>query len=658
MNKFSGIILLLICFSLSGQTKLDSLKILASKQKDDTNKVNTLHKLIKQSGDDPQQGLEYALAANKLSLRLGYRLCRNYIDLSEQYDLLANYKQAIYYNQLALKEAMKMNSPEKEYNLSRVCTALALIDEKIGNYQGAINAESDAIKYSKILNDEKGINISHFNLGNYQSKLLNFNEALEEYELAEKGFIRTGDSIYLPYVYNSYGNIFSQRKEYQKALDYFQKSYDLTLLYTPDDITALAIAIQNIGEMLGKLGNPDLGIVKCIKSAAMFDSIGEVTNLYNAYYNIADMYAIKGDFKKSNEYFKMYVGLKDSVFTEDTKNTIHEMSIKYETEKKEQENKILAKDNEKQQMTIYYTCGGLLLMGGLAFSVYQSNRLKTKANKELAYKNGIIHQQKQLVEEKQTEILDSISYAKRLQEAILPPFNLLQKSFKDIFVYYQPKDIVAGDFYWCEVIENSDSELIFIAAADCTGHGVPGALVSVVCSNALNRAVHEYMLTEPGQVLNKTRELVVKTFAKSEKNVKDGMDISLVCIQRSKNGEPKITWAGANNPVYILSGGRLKEIKGDKFPVGAYINDENHEFKTHELLVSPGDRVYVFSDGLPDQFGGPDNKKYKYKRLQEKLISSSNLSLKEQKDFVRNDLIAWQGACEQVDDILLIGFEV
>ncbi|MBA3662678.1 MAG: SpoIIE family protein phosphatase [Bacteroidetes bacterium] len=656
MYKFSFIILLLISISLKGQLKLDSLKTVLSKQKDDTNKVNTLHKLIKES--DPQQGVEYALAANKLSQRLGYKLVRNYIDLSDQYDLLSNYKQAIYYNQLALKEAMKLQYPAKEYYLSRICTTLGLIDEKMGNYQGAIHAESDAIKYSKVLNDEKGINISHFNLGNYQSKLLYFDKALEEYEQAEKGFIKTGDSIYLPYVYNSKGNVFSQRKEYDKALSYFQKSYDLTLLYTPDDITSLAISMQNIGEMLGKLGNPDLGIVKCLKSAEMFDSVSELNHLCMAYYNVADLYAIKGDYRKSNDYFKMYVALKDSVFTEDTKNTIHEMSIKYETEKKEQENKILAKDNEKQQMTIYYTCGGLLLMAGLVFSVYKSNRLKTKANKQLAYKNEIIHQQKQLVEEKQTEILDSISYAKRLQEAILPPLNLLQESFKDIFVYYQPKDIVAGDFYWCEVIENAGCEYIFIAAADCTGHGVPGALVSVVCSNALNRAAHEYNLTEPGQILNKTRELVVKTFAKSEKNVKDGMDISLVSIKRSKNSALEITWAGANNPVYILSGGSIKEIKGDKFPVGAYIDDEPRHFKTHELSLQPSDRIYIFSDGLPDQFGGPDNKKYKYKRLKEQLLNSCNLPLKEQKDFIRNDLKSWQGTNEQVDDILIIGFEV
>jgi serine phosphatase RsbU (regulator of sigma subunit) len=658
MNKFFCIVFFLISFSFYAQEKSDSLFESISKLKDDTNKVNSLHKLIKDlNGQSAKKGLEYALLENKLAKQHGFKVCRSYIDLAEQYDLSANYKMAIYNSQLAANEAAKMRSPWKEYELARIYSALGLIYEKIGNYQGAVNVETDAIKYSKFLNDVKGVNISHFNLGNYYAKLLQFNEAIKEYETAENGFIINSDSIYLPYVYNAYGNVFSQKGDYTRALDYFQKSHALSLRYTPEDQLAIAIALQNIGEMLGKLGRTDEGIEKCFQSAELFRQTGDLSNLYTAYYNIADLYEVKGDFKKSNEYYKMYVGLKDSVFNEDTRNTIHEMSIKYETEKKEQENKILTADNQKQQVAIYSTCGGLLLMIGLVFSVYKSNRLKTKANRQLEEKNRIIHQQKQLVEEKQTEIIDSISYAKRLQEAILPPIQLLQKSFKDVFIYYQPKDIVAGDFYWCETLTANNTEYTFIAAADCTGHGVPGALVSVVCSNALNRAVHEFALTEPGKILDKTRELVVKTFAKSEKSVKDGMDISLMCIRRSDQ-QRNITWAGANNPVYILSDQRIKEIKPDKFPVGDYVNYQDHQFKTHEVFLNNSDRVFLFSDGLPDQFGGPDNKKYKYKRLQEKLVESAHLGLAEQKIFMQKDLVDWQGTNEQVDDILLIGFEV
>jgi serine phosphatase RsbU (regulator of sigma subunit) len=176
--------------------------------------------------------------------------------------------------------------------------------------------------------------------------------------------------------------------------------------------------------------------------------------------------------------------------------------------------------------------------------------IKKRYSNDLVIKNNEILQQKQLIEEKQREILDSITYAKRLQHAILPPQEFISQCFSENFILYKPKDIVAGDFYWSEKIDN----LFFIAAADSTGHGVPGAMVSVVCSNALNRSVKEFKYTTPGSVLDKTRELVIETFEKSASEIKDGMDVSLLCIDIQNK---KVFWSGANNPLWYIQDNQI-----------------------------------------------------------------------------------------------------
>jgi len=260
-----------------------------------------------------------------------------------------------------------------------------------------------------------------------------------------------------------------------------------------------------------------------------------------------------------------------------------------------------------------------------------------------------IVQQKALVEEKNKDILDSINYAKRLQDAILPPLSLIREFFPESFVLYKPKDIVAGDFYWME--HTGDS--VLIAAADCTGHGVPGALVSVVCSNALNRTVKEFHITEPGKILDKVRELVLETFEKSDSNVQDGMDISLCCINTKTK---EIRWSGAHNPLWYIQSGEIHELSPDKQPIGKI--DKPQPFSTHTLDPQKGDILYLFTDGYADQFGGPKGKKFRYKRLNEMLLANAGMLMDEQKYILETTLSEWKGSLDQVDDVLIIGIRV
>ncbi len=260
------------------------------------------------------------------------------------------------------------------------------------------------------------------------------------------------------------------------------------------------------------------------------------------------------------------------------------------------------------------------------------------------------------LEEKNKEILDSINYAKRLQEAILPSEKTWNTALPNSFVLYKPKDIVAGDFYWLEMVKDK----VLFAAADCTGHGVPGALVSVVCSNALNRAVKEFNISDPGKILDKVRELVIETFVrkdsfgeKSENEVKDGMDISLCVLNINTN---EIKWAGANNPLWYVSQNNLTEIKADKQPIGKYA--EEKPFTTHTLQLNKGDMLYLFTDGYADQFGGPKGKKFKYKQLLELVLNIHKQNLPDQKKELESIFTNWRGKADQIDDVCIIGVKI
>ncbi|UKN01831.1 SpoIIE family protein phosphatase [Paracrocinitomix mangrovi] len=285
--------------------------------------------------------------------------------------------------------------------------------------------------------------------------------------------------------------------------------------------------------------------------------------------------------------------------------------------------------------------------------------------KEAERQKADAEHQKEIVEEKQKEITDSITYAKRIQDAIMPSDEQFKTSLPNSFVMYRPKDIVAGDFYW--LVPLNENNVVF-AAADCTGHGVPGAMVSVVCNNALNRSVREFKITDPGKILDSTRELVIDQFeqtateihnnhpqeeSESSETIKDGMDISICKWDKMSN---KLLWAGANNPIWLIRDNELQEIKGNKQPVGKF--DPSEPFTTHELQLQEGDRFYLFSDGYADQFGGDKGKKFKSSSLKKLLMDIHQLPMNEQLIKLEKEFDLWKGDYEQLDDVCVIGVRI
>jgi serine phosphatase RsbU (regulator of sigma subunit) len=273
--------------------------------------------------------------------------------------------------------------------------------------------------------------------------------------------------------------------------------------------------------------------------------------------------------------------------------------------------------------------------------------------KALERQRDSIEKQHSELSHKNEEIVQSITYAKGLQNAFLPS-NLDIKRHLNSFLFYQPKDIVAGDFYWFEMIKDKGKYFLYFAVADCTGHGVPGAMVSVVCANALNRSLMELNITDPGKILDKTRHLVIESFSKNE-NIKDGMDISLCRFDISNN---ELLWAGANNPLWILRREtmEIEEIKADKQPVGNY--PSLLPFTTKKVKIEKNDIIYLFSDGYADQFGGLLEKKFKVGAMKRLFIENALNPMDEQMLSISSTFNDWKGRLEQTDDVTVWGIKL
>lgn len=391
--------------------------------------------------------------------------------------------------------------------------------------------------------------------------------------------------------------------------------------------------------------------------------------------NLIFRYSVNGDFKERQFQFRL-LGLNDEWSQPTMENKVDFKSLpagKYTFQVKPYGDDEVVSDElaftikppfwlSWYAKTIYILVGLLFILFVIRIRTYRLRKHQKFLEQEIRLATSEIRNQKQevekqrdfaedqkaIVQRKNEEILDSINYSKRLQDAILPSIASIKEEFEDAFVLFKPKDIVSGDFYWMEKYEG----LTMLAVADCTGHGVPGAMVSVVCANALNKVVLEMGKKDPAEILNETRKLVIETFSKSSEDVKDGMDISLCVFNEDKS---ELKWAGANNPLWIIRKEKeeVEMIKADKQPIGKY--GLAKPFTTHKVEVGKNDRIYMFSDGYVDQFGGPKGKKLKSSKFKQLLLSKSTESMNGQKMNLDNALSSWKGSLEQIDDICIVG---
>ncbi len=554
-------------------------------------------------------------------------------------------------------------------------------------------------KSAEKINDKYGIAMSNHNIGIlYQTQKL-YEKALISYTTALELFKEIDNKNAVAQLLNSFGALSYELDDKPKALDYFLQS--LAYMEEIDNKKGIADGLNNVAIIYEEMKNYSKALEYHNRSLNICreqsDNRGVSTSLFNMalvyqsqnsydnaisyidsaiyyaekvngidllkeyYRSLSDIYFSKSDYKTSLDFYRKSTALNDSLINQDRNKQILEMSTKYQTEKKEKENELLKQQNELQNLNLnrqriinYSVSVGLLLVLGLAFFIYKGYKQKQMANKQLEEKNVLIEEKNKIVEEKNKDITDSIRYAKRLQTAILKPENTFNNYFRDGFILFKPKDIVSGDFYWFEKFGN----LSLVAAADCTGHGVPGAFMSIIGCNLLSQSVNEYAITQPAAILNSINKGLTKVLQqKRDSNdfVTDGMDIALCAFNPDTM---MLEYSGAYNPMWLIRNYELKEISADKFPVGAFVDSQERLFTRHELPVQQGDMIYIFSDGFADQFGGPAGKKFKYKQFQKTLLENHTKPCEEQKEALNTALINWMGSLEQVDDVLVIGIRI
>ena len=567
-------------------------------------------------------------------------------------------------------------------------------------FREAIDCYMEGLETDQILKDTVSEADSWGNIGNIYFSLGSFDKALEHYFNSSDLYHRVGDIEKEAGLGINIGACYRAQQRFDDAFREYYKS--LSVLKGSTDGTAAGMLCTNLGELHLEVGNVDSAEFYFKKALVLREQSADERNVAStlaAYaslllqrgdsdealemaeraYKIAtesgqdlvledvanilyQIYKERGEMGSALEKMEEYHALRDSSLSADAQIELLARETEFYYEQQALADSITYADQEiirqaelhaeKQTKWILYI--GLFMVlcfGGYIFKLYRGSQ---RQKKTIEQKNFDLTETYDQLEEKNREILDSINYAKRIQEAILVSDDRWLAALPQSFILYKPKDIVAGDFYWMQQVD----AMTMFAAADCTGHGVPGAMVSVVCHNALNRAVREFGLTDLGQVLDKTREIVVSEFEKSNAEVKDGMDIALCCLipPTTSGNNPQLAYAGANNPLWIVRNGEVLETSANKQPIGQYPLQK--PFSTHLLDLEAGDVIYVFTDGYVDQFGGEKNKKLKKGPFKKLLLSMQDLPMDAQKVALDEAFDRWKGDYEQVDDVCVLGLRV
>ena len=584
-----------------------------------------------------------------------------------------NYVDALKSMQNSLEIAEYFNDSIK---LGNAMNNIGMIYDHMGMPEKALEYYDSSIAYTN--HDAYAYSTYYNNAGLCYYQLHNLDLALECYEKSLVYADSAADYVGMGNTYSNMGLVYISLEDYPKAIDYFQQAIAIYEEHT-NERDGMAQAMTNIGVSYYEMGNLTKAIDNCTRGLDLATKYKSLVMQKESCKCLYRAYKKAGNESLALKHHEDYLFYRDSLESMEKNAELLKIDFQFNYARQHIQDSIaqatqyaaqqevqrlqheaeIARE-EQMQYILYCGIGVALLLGGISFRSY---RLKKKDNEIIAHQKEEVEAQKELVEEKNKEITDSINYAKRIQEAILPNRELVKKFLPESFILYKPKDIVAGDFYWMETVppRTGEESAVLFAVADCTGHGVPGAMVSVVCHNALNRSVKEFGLTDPGRILDKTRELVIETFEKGEfkdmgsayNTIRDGMDIAL-CVYDP--GKSELFYAGANNGLYLVRNGELKEMPADKQPIGKYA--EEKPFTTHKITLQKNDLVYLCSDGYADQFGGATGKKFKYNKLKELLLKNAALQLTQQQTLLDEAFEEWKGQMEQVDDVCLMGVRI
>ena len=594
------------------------------------------------------EAMQYDRKSIKIKTEINDRIgiSNSYNGIASCYYIMGNYQQALLYYFKALKIAEETNA---KFGISRSQLNIASVFISQNKFDASLNYMEKALKTKKEIEDYEGEGLIYINMAALYTVKKEYQKAidccLKAIHLSEKMTVR--EVVLTAYV--NLANIYVEQQKIDEALVYFMKAYEGSMK-TGAKITLVAVT-TGIGNCYEQKKDAAAAIQFYKKSMNMAEEINYKIGVRDACSNLSKLYEKQGDYKQALVYDKLLAAVKDTLLNEESLKQTSELNTRYETDKKEKEILLLTKDQQLKDKTLkeqrLVRIGliiGLGLFLILSFLLYNRYRFKQRANL-------ILEKQKEVIHHKNTLITDSIDYAKTIQEAILPDDEKLQSVFQDYFILYKPKAIVSGDFYWVGKKEGS----IICAVADCTGHGVPGAFMSLLGHNILENVIQRDIATDPGSILTELNKEIVLRFSKEKggENVKHAMDIAIIRIDPATL---QLQYAGAGNSVYLVRDHMLTEIKADKQSTGIISKDHKDVIYTnHKYDLKAGDMIYLFSDGFADQKGGPDNKKFYYQPFKDLLAKMSQLPVDEQKQQLDEALAAWMGEGEQIDDILIMG---
>ncbi len=632
---------------------VDSIKTLLKSGQNDTVKVSALINLSKLYQDsNSEKALEYGLQAFTSATKLNYpkSIGKALNNLGDLYWYKSDYGSSAKHYFEALKIFETFNDKPAIADCYRNIGWIYFYQK---NYSAALSNYKNALKANQELGKKEEMVSNYTDIGGVYNSQKKYGEAIESFKNALKTLEDTGEKQNTAGIYVNMSETYDLMGELPLAIECCEKA--VKIVEKIRHKRYMAFSYFTLGRLYTKAGRYNDAIVPLQKAIKNASDINDKEIMVDIYETFSKLYEKQNNFQKAYENTQLASALKDSVYNENNSRQANEMTTKYESDKKELLINNLKKDEEHEKRFRIYLIILCVFMASFAFVLFRGNNQKRKTN--IALSSAYIE-----IEEKNKDITDSINYSKRIQDASLPPKELKYRLYPDAFVLFKPKDIVSGDFYW--FTEKNGKKLI--ASCDCTGHGVPGALMSMIGNNILNQIVNEKEITSPDEVLNLLHKEIRKALKQDDHGeTKDGMDIALITF----TNENEIEYAGANRPLWVIrsaptesknlgKGTFLEEIKADKFSIGGAQSETERKFTNHKISLSKGDAVYIFSDGYADQFGGEEGKKFMSRKFKELLLANSKLPMLQQEAVLVSAMETWMGSREQVDDILVIGVRI
>ena len=731
MNKLKYIHLLILLltlqFSQAQDTKVDSLQALLDQSLEDTTRVNILNKLAYALfRSEPEATIQYSTDAISLSTGIKYQegLAEAYKNRGLGYYLQSDFT-AAYEEWEKAKRFYEFLGDQK--GIANILSNQGSIYYTVGEYVNALNEFLAALPIAEKLQDSVRIGTLYLNIGNiyseqeseldsakvYYLRALSMGEALGRFDILATSLLNLGElyfniaqhdsSLYyyeksltlitgdidraIPLTY--IGRTYAEMGEFVVAFEYLHEALDVAR-YENSELEVVR-ALLGFGYAYLKQGNPDKAIERFDEAVNTARKVGLNYELSDAYKGISEAYADARDYRNAFKYLSLRNEIDNANLRREAEDQTQNMFTSYQLEKKQNEIEILEQQTQIEQlktrrqraMTIATGAIGLLLLL-MAVGLYnrmqfirrtnemikeQRDEIESQRN-ELEKARDKIQAQHDMVYEQKELITDSISYAERIQSALLPATTCMDELTRDYFVLFKPKDIVSGDFYWVKQVQDH----LVIVSADCTGHGVPGAFMSMLGITLLNDLIGERCYDAPSAILERLR-MKIKDMLVQEGNSdeqKDGMDMAIAVLD-SKNRE--LHYAGANNPLYIIRSKEssddlealthsvhengefnLYEVKADKQPIG--VHWEETSFRNHSIPLKDHDTIYLFSDGFIDQFGGVQRKKFKSLNFKKLLLSVQQEPMMRQKEILEKTFETWRGDLEQIDDVSVIGVRI